>query len=156
MTAFLFSQVILCFMTAIHSLSRSIVGFAGAAMTMVVLPALGQSNLAPGKVPAVKERIGVYDSRCIAVAFAGSPMHERQLRELRAQHNQAKEAGDLDKVARLEAEGKARQHKAHQQAFSTAPVDDLLLHVTNKVTEIQKSAGLVAIISKWDEAGLKK
>ena len=50
----------------------------------------------------------------------------------------------------------AWQEKAHRQAFGTAPVDDLLLYITNALPEIRKDAGVTAIISKWDEPQLRK
>jgi hypothetical protein len=59
-------------------------------------------------------------------------------------------------VARLEAEGKAQQEMAHKQAFSTAPVDDILAHITNSLPEIRKTAGVTAIVSKWDQTQLKR
>jgi hypothetical protein len=123
---------------------------------LVVMIGWMQPILAQDKDSKGQERIGIYDSRAIAVAFAGSPAHEKQLRQLMAAHKKAKEAGDLETVAKLEAEGKAQQVKAHQQAFSVAPVDDLLLHITNALPEILRTAGVIAIKSKWDEAGLKK
>lgn len=123
--------------------------------TLVVIPASFITSFAQDKAPNTKERIGVYDSRAIAVAFAGSQAHVEQIRQLKAEHQKAKEAGDLEKVAKLEAEGEAQQAKMHQQGFSTAPVDELLLHITNALPEIQKAAGVTALISKWDEAGLK-
>jgi hypothetical protein len=123
---------------------------------LVALIKVAQQGSAQDKPAQTSERIGVHDSRAIAVAFAGSPTHEKQLRELIAEHQKAKAAGDLDRVAKLEAEGKARQTKAHKQGFSTAPVDDLLVHITNSLPQIQKAAGVTAILSKWDEAGLKK
>src|SRR5215469_3346113 len=52
--------------------------------------------------------------------------------------------------------GKGQLVKAKKQGFSTAPVDELLLHITNALAEIQKTAGVTSFISKWDEAGLKK
>lgn len=106
--------------------------------------------------PKATERIGIYDSRSIAVAFAGSAAQERELRELKAAHQKARTAGDRKEMARLESEGKAMQQKAHQQAFSTAPVDDLLAHITNALPDIQKAARVTALISKWDETELKK
>jgi hypothetical protein len=121
----------------------------------IVAIGLTHTSFAQDKAPKT-ERIGVYDSRAIAMAFYGSPSHMQQLRQLKAEHQKAKEAGDLGKVAQLEAEGKAQQEKAHQQGFSTAPVDELLLHITNALPEIQKAAGVTVLISKWDEAGLKK
>lgn len=123
----------------------------------VLIGAIGfqQSSLAQGKDSKAKERIGIYDSRAVAVAFAGSLVHEKQLRQLMAEHKKAKEAGELETVARLEAEAKARQMKAHKQAFGTAPVDDILAHITNVLPEIQRTADVTAILSKWDKTGLK-
>ncbi len=103
-----------------------------------------------------RERIGIYDSRAIAVAFAGSATHEQELRQLKAEHKKAREAGDLEKASKLEAEGRARQAKAHLQGFSTAPVDDILAHITHRLPEIRKAAGVSEFVSKWDEAGLKR
>ena len=124
--------------------------------TSIVMLGLAQPTFAQDGAPKIRERIGVYDSRSIAIAFVRSPAHERELQQLITEHRKAKEAGELDKVAELEAEGKAQQKKAHQQAFSTEPVDDLLLHITNALPEIQKAAGVTVLISKWDEAGLRK
>jgi hypothetical protein len=42
------------------------------------------------------------------------------------------------------------------QAFSTAPVDDILAHITSALPEIQRTARVTAIVSKWDEAALRK
>jgi len=122
----------------------------------IITIGLTHTSFAQDKAPKTQERIGVYDSRAVAVAFYGSPVHMEQLRQLKAEHQKAKDAGDLGKAAQLEAKGKAQQEKAHQQGFSTAPVDELLLHITNALPEIQKTAGVTAMISKWDEAGLKK
>jgi hypothetical protein len=123
---------------------------------LIVVVALQQSSIAQEKNSKTKERIGIYDSRAVAVAFAGSPAHEKQLRQLMAEQKRAKEAGELETVANLEAEAKARQVKAHKQAFSTASVEDILVHITDLLPEIQKTAGVTAIVSKWDETGLKK
>lgn len=122
----------------------------------IVTIGLIQPSLAQDKALKTQERIGVYDSRSIAVAFAGSPVFGKQLQQLRAEGEKAKEAGEPDKLAKLKADGNARQEKMHKQGFSTAPVDDLLLYVTNALPEIRKGVGVTIIISKWDEVGLKK
>ncbi len=123
---------------------------------LIVAIGLAQASLAQNAAAKTQVRIGVYDSRAIAVAFSGSPVHEKQLQQLMIEHKKAKEAGEVDKVAKLEAEGKARQARAHQQAFSTAPVDDLLLYVADALPEIRKGADVTMILSKWDKAGLRQ
>lgn len=140
-------------MNSKHHVRHSAAILAALAVLTLVLP---RASLAQEKSPKARERIGVYDSRAVAVAFAGSAIQAEQLKDLRAAHQKAKDAGDSREVARLEARGKAWQQKAYQQGFSTAPVDDLLAHITNALPAIQKAAAATALVSKWDEAGLRK
>lgn len=103
-----------------------------------------------------KDRIGTYDSRAIAVAFAGSAAQRKMMEPLKVAHKKAKLAGDHVEVRRLEAEGKALQDKAHRQAFSTAPVDDLLEFIADALPEIRRAAGVTTLISMWDEKMLAR
>ncbi len=109
-----------------------------------------------GQAPAAPLRIGVYDSRAVAVAYGGSPFMTQKLQALKAQHQQAQQAGDTALAARLQAEGRAWQAQLHQQAFGTAPVDDILLHIAADLPAIQRAAGVVRLVSKWDRAELDK
>jgi hypothetical protein len=120
---------------------------------------------APAQEPATnppggKQRVGVYDSRAIAVAFMGSEVYQatvgKQLTAMRAEHDAAKAAGNQKRVAELEAEGQARQVLLHKQGFSTAPVDDILTLIQDKMPEIAKAAGVGPIVSKWDKEALAK
>lgn len=81
---------------------------------------------APGEEASVKSkagkvRVGTYDSRSVAIAFAGSEAFNIWMGALKAEHDKAKAAGDYSRVAQLEAEGVARQTLMHRQGFSTAP-----------------------------------
>ena len=115
----------------------------------------------PAAKPAdAKVRIGVYDSRAIVVAFFGSEAFKasdgKELADKKAEYDKAKAEGNQARVAELEAWGKALQIRLHKQGFSTAPVDDILKHVKDKMPEIAKSAGVGPIVSKWDKATLAK
>ncbi|MDD5707593.1 MAG: hypothetical protein PHR35_16855 [Kiritimatiellae bacterium] len=114
---------------------------------------------APAQAGA-RPRIGVYDSRAIAVAFMGSPSYQasdgKRMTEMMAEHAKAKAAGDTNRVAELEAWGKAQQVRLHQQGFSTAPVDDVLKHIENQMPAIATAADVSAIVSKWDKAALAR
>jgi hypothetical protein len=118
-----------------------------------MLPGFTRAEDPPAKA---RERIGVYDSRSVAIAFAGSTHLKRELEELSAKHKKAKDAGDEKEVSRLQVEGQAWQAKLHQQGFSTAPVEDILVHISGDLPKIKSAAGVTAIISKWDTAELKK
>ncbi len=106
------------------------------------------------KVSSEKVRIGTYDSRSVAVAFAGSAVFEKWLGDLKAEYEKAKASGDQKRVKALEAEGAARQRLMHTQGFSTAPVTNILDQIKDKLPTIKEKAGVSALVSKWDKAGL--
>ncbi len=108
----------------------------------------------PAQSHATGERIGVYDSRAIAVAYAGSDAHEAALAKLKKRYDDAKAAGNATVVNACETEAQAQQRTMHLQGFGTAPVDDILAHISGELTGIMRKAGVVAIVSKWDEAKL--
>jgi hypothetical protein len=95
-------------------------------------------------------RIGVYDSRAVAMAYAGSSFRRQKMDDLKARHQLALQAGDQQAAARLQAEGKAWQSTLHRQGFGTAPVDDLLVHIQAELPRIQREAGVSHLASKWD------
>jgi hypothetical protein len=99
-------------------------------------------------------RIGTYDSRSVAVAFAGSPTFDRYLRERGAEHARAKAAHDDKRIAELEAEAAARQRLMHMQGFSTAPVTDILDQIQDRLPAVKANAGVSVLISRWDSTAL--
>jgi hypothetical protein len=102
-----------------------------------------------GESEAAGLRVGTFDSRAVAVAFAGSEMFVQDLRRLMKEHKQAKAAGNQEKVKQLEAQGRARQEQAHRQGFGTAPVDEILGRIKDKLPTIAKKASVDVIVSKW-------
>ncbi len=103
---------------------------------------------------AVSERIGVYDSRSVAIAWVGTEAFNQALGALRKESEAAKAAGDRERAAALEKEGVAMQEKLHLQGFSTAPVDDILAHFQERIAELRVRTGVATLVSKWDAAGL--
>ena len=102
------------------------------------------------------EKIGVYDSRAVAIAWVGTEEFKQSLDVLRKESEQAKASGDRDRAAALEKKGAAMQQRLHEQGFSTAPVDDILDHFRDQLAEIRLATGAAALVSKWDEAALAK
>ena len=128
---------------------------------VILVASCAQRRLGPPAEPTgVRPRVGVYDSRAIAVAFVGSEVYMatdgKALAELRAEHDKAKAAGDTARMAELEAKGKARQALLHQQGFSTAPVDTILAHIADQMPGIAGAAGVEAIVSTWDKEALAR
>ena len=108
------------------------------------------------KTSDVKIRVGTYDSRAIAVAFVGSEAFNKWMVNLKAESEKTKADGNQKKVADLEAQAAEQQKLLHKQAFSTAPVDNILEHIKDKIPEIAKTAGVGSIVSKWDKDALAK
>jgi hypothetical protein len=100
--------------------------------------------------------IGVYDSRAVAVAYAGTKYFNQEMSALQSQLKNAQAEGDQLLVNTLEAQGVEQQRLLHMQVFSTYPVDDILENIQDKLPVILEQAGVDAIISKWDEESLTK
>jgi len=108
----------------------------------------------PAKSPT--EKIGVYDSRAVAIAWVGTEAFNQSMDALRKESEKAKATGDRERAAALEKEGAAMQQRLHTQGFSTAPVDDILAHFQDQLAQIRVATGAAALVSKWDEAALAK
>jgi len=110
------------------------------------------------KPAAAGTRIGIYDSRAIAVAYVDSAIFKAsegvQLDAMQVEYDKAKAAGDQHRVAELKAQGQARQTLLHTQGFSTASVRNILDQIKDKLPAIQAQAGVTALVSKWDQAAL--
>ena len=104
----------------------------------------------PGRVEKAGLRVGTFDSRAVAVAYAGSDVHNRLIKQMMEQHAKAKAAGDKQKTAELEAQGKAQQDQLHQQGFGTASVAGILETIKDQLPAIAKQAGVDVIVSRWD------
>lgn len=113
-----------------------------AAVLVSAQPA-GDSAAATAKV-----RIGTYDSRAIAVAYAGST--HNPVGEKMKEHEQAKAAGDAAKVKELEDWGKTFQRQLHFQGFGRVPVGDLLAPVKEGVAKVAEQQQLSAIVMACD------
>jgi len=126
----------------------------GCAVSM--LAAAARAEETSGTATGATVRVGIYDSRSIAVASAGSEASNRRLSALAAEYEKAKAGADRKRMAELEAEGSGRQKLMHQQAFSTAPVDNILEQIKDRLPAIMANAGVSALVSKWDKAGLAR
>jgi hypothetical protein len=98
--------------------------------------------------PALK--IGVYDSRVVAVAYARSEPFKQHVAQMRKDLEEAKAKNDTERIKALEAEGPAMQVRLHQQGFSTAGVSNILAKVADSIPGIAREAGVVLVVSKWE------
>ena len=99
--------------------------------------------------PALK--IGTYDSRSIAVAWAASSHNDvgAKMQELKS----AQEAKDEKKVQELEEWGAQHQQVLHLQGFGRVPVAELLEPVRAQLQTLAAELGLAAIVMSCDYVG---
>lgn len=100
-------------------------------------------------------RIGVYDSRVVAYAHFWSEAYQQKINDRARAAKDAKAAGQTDRYNELAAEMKKEQEQNHLRVFSTAPVDDILAKMKDRVEALQKETGVSQLVSKWDEKTLK-
>jgi hypothetical protein len=102
------------------------------------------------------ERIGVYDSRVIAYAHFWSEAYQQRINDRAKAARDAKAAGQTDRFKELAAAMGKEQEQNHLQVFSTAPVDEILAEMKDRVEAVRKEAGVSQLVSKWDEKTLKR
>jgi hypothetical protein len=95
-------------------------------------------------------RVGTYDSRAIAVAYVRSDFGRQAIDNLMAERDKAKAAGDEKRVKEVEARGRARQERLHQQGFGTASVMEMLDRIKAEIPGVAREAGVALIVSKWE------
>lgn len=97
-----------------------------------------------------KVRVGVFDSRAIAVAYYRSSDFNTIMKKLHAEHKKAKASGDAKLAQECENRGKAMNDLAHQQGFGTGSVDAILKKVKEQLPAIAKSSNVQVIVSRWN------
>ena len=115
----------------------------------------GAQSAAPaaGQASAPQLRIGVYNSRAVAIAFVRSDVFSKQMQDLQRQLKEAEAAKDTKKADQIKARGANMQTVAHMQGFSNAPVDDAIEVIKDKLPAIAKDAGVHVIVATMDYQG---
>ena len=120
------------------------------------IAALCAANLQAAETNTTPARIGTYDSRAVAFAWFWSDKHQGQLNGLMQKARDAKSAGDTNRFKECDATLSQLQDDMHREVFSTAPPAKALDELKGRLPEIQKAAGVSALVSKWDDAAFKK
>ena len=118
---------------------------------LAVHPTAGAQQLQE-KTSESKVRVGTFDSRALAMAYYRSEAFIRQVNDLRAELEEAKAAGDVERVRQLEAYAPAAQEVASQQGFSTGSVREIMEKIEEELPQIAEEAGVSVIVSKWEVA----
>jgi hypothetical protein len=123
--------------------------------SLIVLGALalilgGYATWAQSTAPANRLRIGVYDSRALAIAYSASSFHDAELKAMQQELKDAEAARDTKKADQIRARGKNMQTIAHLQAFSNAPVDNAMATLRESLPLIAAAAGVDLIVADVD------
>jgi len=122
----------------------------------LILGVSGMASAAEDTAPATekKVRVGVFDSRAIAVAYAqsksGQERFQQEFRQLKKELDKAEASGDKEKAESIKAAGKAGQERLHLQGFGTASVREYLDLMKDKIPPVAKETGVDLIVSKWE------
>jgi len=115
-----------------------------ALIAAIVLPAA--ASAADGTV-----RIGTYDNRAIAIAYARSQYLPAA--GAHQAYDAAEAAGDTVRMQEIADEMETLQRKLHRQGFGRVPVDDLLEPVAFRLLELAADLSLDAIVWICDFSG---
>jgi hypothetical protein len=95
-------------------------------------------------------RIGVYDSRAVAVAYANSTEWRDALKSVQAEYAKAKTAKDEKRMKEIQGRMKLQQLRMHEQGFSTGSVAGMMAKLKPALSGVASKAGVQAIVSKWE------
>lgn len=95
---------------------------------------------------------GVYDRVEVLVAYHKSARQREVLRGMIRERDGAKARGDMVRVAELEHEGEAMQHRAHRQLAGKEPLTNVAEALGEALPELARRAGVVRIVERGAEA----
>jgi hypothetical protein len=122
---------------------------------IIALASLGVISLVLVRGSATAaERVGTYDSRLVAFAAFWDEGHQARLQARMREARAAQDQGDTARHQSLAKELSALQHDLHMQVFSTAPIDEVLAGLKDRLPAVLRETGVSRLVSQWDEAAL--
>jgi len=115
----------------------------------------GVASYAGTDTNAQPVKVGAYDSRAVAFAYFTSGPYQTDLKKQIAAAQTARTSGDTNQFNALAAILRDKQDDMHRQVFSIAPATEAMAALKDRLPVIEKNAGVVDVISKWDEAALQ-
>ena len=95
-------------------------------------------------------RIGVYDSRAVAVAYANSKEFQFAMKPAQDDFLKAKLAHNVDRMKELQDKMRLAQRRLDEEAFSTGSVNSIMATLKNSLPSVAKEANVDIIVSKWE------
>jgi hypothetical protein len=103
---------------------------------------------------AAQTRVGVFDSRAVALARFHCQDFENPAKQLHAKLEQAQQQGDEKEITRLKRLGPLHQAHLHDLVFGSGSVNKYFKELKVRLSVIAKEENLVMIVSKWETAYL--
>jgi hypothetical protein len=97
-----------------------------------------------------KKRVGVYDSRCIAIWYYNSNEFNTKIKDLMDSLHKLKESKDTVHAKKLEEKGQLMQRIAHDKGFGRGSVAEILENKKDEIKSIASQENLLLIVSKWE------
>jgi hypothetical protein len=121
----------------------------------LLMTLLSSSGLAPDAMAVSKSdrtdgstlRVGIYESRAIALAFGRSELNMSRVRELKQKHRQAEAEGNEEAKVECETLGPRWQELLHRQVFGDAPIPDILAILEPRMAEVREASGVDLIVT---------
>ena len=128
-------------------MKKTLTGLLLATTMVVAIPCLLFAQDATANSDNDKVRVGVFDSRAVAMAYYRSSSFSEELNALHAELKTAQKAGVEESVKELEAKGIALQNLMHKQGFGSWPIDDIVKRINDQLPTIAERAGVALIVS---------
>ena len=119
------------------------------AITILLLGVLSVSAAAQdsgGTAPVT----GIFDSRCVALAYYRSEEFLAEVDELKAEYEAALQSGDTERADELGLLGPEQQQLVHEQIFSAGDIDEIIWMIWSELPAVAEEAGVDIIVSAWD------
>ena len=100
----------------------------------------------------LKVRVGTFDSRAVAIAYARSAMFAPIMKDWKDKYEKAKAEKNEAVIKECEAWGPNYHRLQMLQAFSIASVADILEKVKDQLSKAAQEAGVDILVSKWELA----
>ncbi|TRZ76096.1 MAG: hypothetical protein D4R97_01330 [Bacteroidetes bacterium] len=120
-------------------------------ITVIILSILYPAgNTAFAQKTKAAMKIGTYDSRIVIFAWSRSDYFKQHMIKFKQQSDSAEKAHDTARVKELSIQAMSFQHLLHLTVFSNGSVGFVMTIVKDKLPELAKTAGVSAILSKWE------
>ncbi len=103
-----------------------------------------------GSTAHSKQKIGVYDSRIVAIWYYNSPEFRDSFSKMMQDFKKAKEDKDTAKIKELEGRGPLLQRVLHDKGFGRGSVASIMEKRKTEIDSMAKAEKLTALVSMWE------